>query len=39
VPVKYEDWKEVELQVNLYINKLKKEIERKIKEYELGIDN
>ena len=29
-PVTYEDWKEVELQLNLYINKLKEELKKKI---------
>lgn len=30
-PVKNDDWKEVEIQINLYINKLKEEIKKKIK--------
>ncbi len=30
IPVAYEDWKEVEIQFNLYIKKLKGEIRRKI---------
>ena len=30
-PVKYEDWKEVELQITIYINKLKEEIRKRIK--------
>ncbi len=30
-PVRYDDWKEVELQFNLYLNRLKQEIEKKIK--------
>ncbi len=34
-PVKYGDWKEVELQVNLYINKLKVEIKKNIKSNQL----
>lgn len=34
IPIRCEDWREVELQFNLYINKLKKEIEKKIKEHE-----
>lgn len=32
MPIKYENWKEVELQLNLYINKLKEEIKKKLKE-------
>lgn len=31
-PVNYEDWKEIEIQINLYIKTLKSEIEKKIKE-------
>ncbi|MBI5393407.1 hypothetical protein HZA96_06050 [Candidatus Woesearchaeota archaeon] len=31
-PIRYEDWKEVELQFNIYINVLKKEISKNIKE-------
>ena len=33
-PVKYEDWKEIELQMNLYINLLRKEIEKKLKDFD-----
>lgn len=33
-PVTYEDWKEVELQLNLYIKKLKEEIKKKVAEQE-----
>lgn len=33
IPVDYDDWKEVELQFNLYINKLKDEIKKKIKNF------
>lgn len=32
--VKYETWKDLSLNFELHINKLKKEIERKIKEFE-----
>ena len=30
IPAAYEDWKEVELQFNLYIKKLKKEILKRL---------
>jgi len=30
-PVNFDDWKEVELQFNLYIKKIKEEINKKIK--------
>lgn len=32
-PVKYEDWKEVNLQFTIYINKLKEEIKKKLSTY------
>jgi len=32
-PVSYEDWKEAEIPVKLYINKLKEELKKKIDEY------
>ena len=32
-PVKYEDWKEAEIQFNLYINKLKEEVKKRIKAF------
>lgn len=37
-PIKYEDWKDVELQFSLYINKLKAEIKKKIDSYENKTD-
>jgi hypothetical protein len=33
-PIKYDDWKEVELQFEIYIHKLKEEIQRKLREAE-----
>ena len=33
-PISSEDWKEVGLQFNLYIKKLKEEIERKLKSHQ-----
>ena len=32
--INYKDWEQVRLQLNLYINTIKKEIEEKLKEYE-----
>ena len=31
IPINFEDWKEVELQFNLYVKKLKEEIKKKLK--------
>lgn len=31
-PANYNDWKEIEMQMNLYINTLKKELEKKLKD-------